>query len=385
MQYRKDKYNNDISLLGFGCMRFPLSSSELDKIILEAYNQGVNYFDTAYVYPNSEIRLGEILNKHNIRDKVYIATKLPHYMIKNIDNLEKMFNEQLKRLKTDYIDYYLMHMLSDVETWERLCNIGIIEWIEKKKEEGKIKQIGFSYHGNTDMFCKLINSYDWDITLVQYNYIDENSQAGRKGIEYATKKGIPVFIMEPLRGGRLVNNLSKETLKTIKDYKEDFTPAEIAFKWLYNQPEITCVLSGMNSMEMLKENCIIVNNTAVGEMNKHKTFYKKIKASILAKMKVNCTGCGYCMPCPQKVDIPGIFSAYNRKYTDSSFWGFIDYIVCTSIRKNNTAASNCISCEKCEKSCPQNIKISKELKTVKNVYEGQTYKIIKKIISLFEF
>ena len=385
MQYRKDKYKNDISLLGFGCMRFPLSNKETEEIILETYNRGVNYFDTAYVYPNSEQRLGEILCKNNIRNKVYIATKLPHYLIKDINGLEKMFQEQLKRLQTDYIDYYLMHMLADIETWERLCNLGIKEWIENKKKLGQIKQIGFSYHGNTEMFCKLIDAYDWDITLVQYNYMDEHSQAGRQGIEYAYSKNVPVFIMEPLRGGRLVNNLSKETLNIFENYKEKFTPAEAAFKWLYSQPEITCVLSGMNSLEMVLENCTIANSTVVGEMNKHKDFYNSLIASISAKMKINCTGCGYCLPCPKNVDIQGIFAAYNRKYTDSKFWGLVSYFICTSLRKNPTSAANCIGCKKCEKHCPQNIEISKEIKKIKKEMEGPIYKIGCKFSKLFKF
>ena len=215
MQYRKDKYGSDISILGYGCMRFTQKAGRIDiekaeKEILAAYRAGVNYYDTAYVYGGSEAALGEILEKNGIRKEVRIATKLPHYILKNPDSMEKFFSEELRRLRTDYVDYYLMHMLTDVKTWERLKGLGIIEWLEEKKKSGAIRQVGFSYHGNSEMFCRLVDAYDWDFCQIQYNYLDEHSQAGRTGLQYAAKKGLPVIIMEPLRGGRLVNNLPHE-------------------------------------------------------------------------------------------------------------------------------------------------------------------------------
>ena len=259
MKYRNDKYGNKISVLGYGCMRFHQKAGRIDlekaeKEIMAAYNAGVNYYDTAYIYPGSEATLGEILQKNGIRDKVNIATKLPQYMIKSKENAEKYFQEELKRLKTDYVDYYLMHMLNDIKTWERLKSIGIDEWIKEKKEKGEIKQIGFSYHGNSDTFCQLVDGYDWDFCMIQYNYLDENSQAGKKGLKYASSKGMPVMIMEPLRGGRLVNNLPEKAKKLFNEYEIKRTPAEWSFRWLWNQPEVTCVLSGMNSVEMVEEN-----------------------------------------------------------------------------------------------------------------------------------
>ncbi len=215
MNYRKDRYGNELSILGYGCMRFTQSGGKInlekaEREIMTAFHAGVNYFDTAYVYPGSEIALGKILQKNNIRDKVKIATKLPHYLLKDREHMETYFKEQLKRLQTDYIDYYLMHMLTDVQTWERLKKLGILEWLEEKKQNGAIRQIGFSYHGNADMFCQLLDAYDWDFCQIQYNYMDENSQAGRKGLHYAGKKGLPVIIMEPLRGGRLANRLPEK-------------------------------------------------------------------------------------------------------------------------------------------------------------------------------
>ena len=270
VNYRKDKYGNDISILGYGCMRFTTSGGKIDvkkaeKEIMEAYNAGVNYYDTAYVYPGSEAAIGEIFEKNNIRDKVNIATKLPHYLINKPDSMEKYFSEELKRLRTDHVDYYLMHMLTDVKAWEKLKDLGIIQWIEEKKKSGAIRQVGFSYHGNSDMFCKLIDAYDWDFCQIQYNYLDENSQAGRVGLKYAASKNLPVIIMEPLRGGKLVFNLPKKAKKMFEEYEVKRTPAQWAFRWLWNQPEVTCVLSGMNSIEMVKENVATASEAKVGE------------------------------------------------------------------------------------------------------------------------
>jgi len=190
MKYRKDKYGNDISILGFGCMRFTQKAGKIDfdkaeQEILAAVKGGINYFDTAYVYPGSEVFLGQVLHKNNLRDRVKIATKLPHYLIKSVEVMERTFQEQLKRLKTDRIDYYLMHMLNDADTWQRLLEMGIAQWIAEKKKSGAIRQVGFSYHGNSEMFCKILDAYDWDFCQVQYNYLDEHSQAGRRGVEYA--------------------------------------------------------------------------------------------------------------------------------------------------------------------------------------------------------
>lgn len=388
MQYRSDKYGNQISALGFGCMRFTTKGMKIDfekaeKEIMAAYNGGVNYYDTAYIYPGSEALLGEVLEKNNIRDKVNIATKLPHNLIKTEDSMQKYFKEELKRLRTDHVDYYLMHMLNDIKSWERLKSLGIEEWIKEKKASGQIKQIGFSYHGNSDMFCKILDSYDWDFCQIQYNYLDEHSQAGRTGLNRAAEKGIPVIIMEPLRGGRLVNNLPEKAQKLFEKYETKRTPAEWAFKWLWNQKEVTCVLSGMNSLEMVEENLKTAASSKVGELTtSDEELLKQVVAAINEKIKVPCTGCRYCMPCPQKVDIPGTFSAYNKKYTDGKFTALKEYLMCTAMRKDSTAASNCIECGKCEQHCPQGIEIRKELKKAKKELEGPVYNIAKKIVHM---
>ena len=208
MQYRKDKYGNDISALGFGCMRFQRKNGSIDmeeaeRELLAAIDAGINYFDTAYIYPGSEVAVGEIFAKNGVREKIKIATKLPHYLIKTREQMEKIFQEHLTRLQTDYIDYYLMHMLTDVKTWEKLQKLGILEFIEEKKRSGAIRQVGFSYHGNTENFCKLVDAYDWDFCQIQYNYLDEHTQAGRRGLQYAHKKGLPPEWAE-WRDGRAV-------------------------------------------------------------------------------------------------------------------------------------------------------------------------------------
>lgn len=381
MIYRKDKYGNDISLLGFGCMRFTQNAGKIDlnkaeAEIMEAFHSGVNYYDTAYIYPGSEAAIGEIFERNHIREQIKIATKLPHYLVKSRDSMEKYFSEQLKRLRTDYVDYYLMHMLTDTDTWNKLIGLGILEWLEEKKRCGAIRQIGFSYHGNSDMFCKLIDAYDWDFCQIQYNYLDEHSQAGKRGLHYAASKGIPVIIMEPLRGGRLVNHLPENALEIIKNHRPVHTPAECAFKWLYNQPEVSCVLSGMNSLKMVKENVKTASETSIGELGEaEEKMFASIVSAINSKMKVGCTGCGYCMPCPKNVDIPGTFAAYNRKYSDNTFTALKEYFMCTALRKNSSAASNCIECGKCESHCPQHISIRKELKQAKKELENPIYKI----------
>lgn len=389
MQYRSDKYGNRISILGYGCMRFTQKAGKIDmekaeQEIMAAYNAGVNYYDTAYIYPGSETAIGEIFEKNGIRENINIATKLPHYMIKSRNHAEKLFNEELSRLRTDYVDYYLMHMLTDVKTWERLKGLGIDEWLQEKKNNGTIKQIGFSYHGNSDMFCQLIDAYDWDFCMIQYNYLDEHSQAGRKGLQYAASKGIPVMIMEPLRGGRLVTNLPEKAKELFDNYEIKHTPAQWAFRWLWNQSEVTCVLSGMNSIEMIEDNAKNASECQIGEFTeKEEALLKDVVTAINSKMKVGCTGCGYCMPCPMKVDIPGTFSAYNKCYSDGKRTALKEYIMCTLMRKDATSASNCVECGKCEQHCPQNIKITKELKNARKDLEGIIYKIAKRVVKIF--
>ncbi|MCR4597754.1 MAG: aldo/keto reductase [Acetatifactor sp.] len=389
MQYRKDKYGNDISLLGFGCMRFTRKGSAIDhekaeKEILSAFHQGVNYYDTAYLYPGSEACLGKVLEDNHIRGQVKVATKLPQYMVKSPAAIDKYFDEELKRLRTNYIDYYLMHMLTDFTSWENLKKNGIEEWIKRKKEEGAIRQVGFSFHGTTDMFLRILEDYDWDFCQIQYNYLDEHIQAGRRGLQAAAAKGIPVIIMEPLRGGKLVSSLPAEAKKLIAEHGKKRSAAEWAFRWLWDQPEVTCVLSGMNSMEMIAENCRIASEVQAGEFDEADfAMIAGIKAAIEKTTKVGCTGCSYCMPCPKGVDIPATFRCYNAMYTEGKSDARFEYARNVGLRKNGAFADQCVECGKCEQHCPQKLEIRKLLKEADKALRPLPYKIGTSIASKF--
>ncbi len=368
MQYRSDKHGEKLSVLGYGCMRFSRKGAGIDidkteKEILEAYRAGVNYYDTAYIYPGSEAALGTILVRNGIRDKVNIATKLPQYMVRNLASIDKYFAEELSRLQTDRVDYYLMHHLTDIIQWERLKGLGILEWIAGKKESGAIRNIGFSYHGNTTNFLKILEDYDWDFCQIQYNYLDETSQAGVTGLKAAAARGIPVVIMEPLRGGKLVNLLPEGARKAISDNPRGWTAAQWGLRWLYNQPEVTVVLSGMNSVEMVRENVATASDAVTGEFTEQDfKLIDEVKRLFREKEKVPCTGCGYCMPCPKGVDIPGNFLCYNTMHLESKKSGWFQFGQTVALTREPAFASQCVQCGKCEKHCPQGIPIREKLK-----------------------
>ena len=381
MQYRKDKNGDSLSLLGFGCMRFSKKGSGIDlekaeREIMEAYRLGVNYYDTAYIYSGSEAALGEIFERNGIRSKIKIATKLPQYLVGSNSALDKYFNEQLSRLRTEYVDYYLMHHLTDIAMWEKLKKVGVLEWIKDKKKSGAIRNIGFSYHGNSDGFLKILNDYDWDICQIQYNYFDEFSQAGVAGLKAAAEKGTPVVIMEPLRGGKLVNMLPESAKKVMDDSGRDRTPAEWSFRWLYNQPEVTVVLSGMNSLEMIRENCRTASDAEAGHFTKTDfDTLALVTEKIRENEKVGCTGCRYCMPCPKGVDIPGTFRCYNAMFIEGKSQGRLEYGQTVALTKDSAFASQCVGCGKCEKHCPQEIPIRKMLKEADKALRPLPYKI----------
>ena len=381
MNYRKDRYGNELSQLGFGCMRFTRKGAQIDyekaeREIMYAVENGVNYFDTAYAYPGSEECLGRILDENGVRDRVNIATKLPQYLIRSMKGVEKTFAEELSRLRTDHIDYYLMHMFTDLSEWEKLKAMGIEDWIAARKADGSIRQIGFSYHGDTDMFLKILNAYDWDFCQVQYNYLDENSQAGRRGVEAAAEKGIPVIIMEPLRGGKLVN-LPVDALRALRESGRGYTPAELGLRWLWDQSGVTVVLSGMNSSEMVQGNIRIASDAAPGSFTeKDHGLVDSVRRIIKEKEKVGCTGCRYCMPCPQGVDIPGTFHYYNLMYIEGKKTGVrMEYARNVGLQKDAGFASKCIGCGKCEQHCPQSIPIREKLKEADRDLRPLPYRI----------
>ena len=364
MQYRKNKKGNDISVLGYGCMRFTKKGGSIDidkaeKEVMAAIESGVNYLDTAYVYPGSEAAVGEILHRNGCREKIYLATKLPHYLIKSMDGVEKMFQEELKRLKTTYIDYYLMHMLTDIPTWERLKQMGMAEWIEKKLASGEIRNIGFSYHGNSDMFQKLVDAYDWDFCQIQYNYMDEHSQAGVEGLRYANKKGLPVIIMEPLLGGKLAN-LAPHVAEMFPEGKSH---VEYALDFIWDQPEVSLLLSGMTEPDQVEGNLQYADRSHVGMVTEEeKEVYAKAKEIFDKMALVNCTKCAYCMPCPFGLNIPELFAAYNMTASHGMNPAKAAYA------ELSVKADACRACHHCEKECPQHIKISEMMPKVARAF-----------------
>ncbi len=380
MRYRTDRNGNPISQLGYGCMRFSRKGNAIDyekaeQEVLLAIREGVNYFDTAYVYPGSEECLGRILAENHCRDKVNIATKLPQYLMRSEAAIDKTFREELSRLRTDHIDYYLMHMFTDLAEWENLKRLGMEDWIRRQKEAGSIRNIGFSYHGETEMFQKLLNAYDWDFCQIQYNYLDEHTQAGRRGLQTAAEKGIPVIIMEPLRGGKLVN-LPEKAKEALAADSRGYTPAELGLRWLYNQPEVTCVLSGMNSVDMVKENIRVASEAGPGDLTEEELgIVEQIKTIIREKERVGCTGCRYCMPCPKGVDIPGNFYYYNLMYMEKKSSARFEFAQNMGMRKEPGFASQCVGCGKCEQHCPQHISIREKLKEADRELRPLPYKI----------
>ncbi|MGX4599653.1 aldo/keto reductase [Faecalimicrobium sp. JNUCC 81] len=377
MRYRKlGKTNEEVSILGFGCMRFPQIEGKIDekestKMIRHAVDNGVNYIDTAYIYHDgeSEAFVGRALSE-GYRDKVKLATKLPTWLVKSREDMDKYLNEQLERLQTSYIDFYLVHNLN-VETYETIKEYGLFEFLDKIKKEKLVKHIGFSFHDTIGLYKEIVDDYDWDFTQIQYNYIDEDYQAGTEGLLYAASKNLGVVIMEPLRGGALVNNLSKGIEDIIENSKIKKTPAEWAFKFLYNKEDIGVVLSGMSTMEQVIDNLKIADTQGIeNSMSpEEKETLDKLRDEFKSKIKVNCTGCKYCIPCPVNVSIPNCFELLNN----ASMFDNVSVskeIYNNILVKEGNDASRCVECGKCEVKCPQHIKIREVLKEVENVFKA---------------
>lgn len=382
MQYRTNPKNGQqLSALGFGCMRFTRKGGGIDqekanRELMRALELGVNYFDTAYIYPGSEEALGSFMQTYGCRDRLNIATKLPQYRVKKQEDFDTFFDEELRRLKTDHVDYYLMHMMNDAKSFERLCELGLKEWIAGKKASGAIRNVGFSFHGGTLQFKALIDAWDWDFCQIQFNYVDEHSQAGIDGLNYAHEKGLPVIIMEPLRGGKLAGLLPKDALHEIEKTQPRRSPAEWGLRWVWNHPQVTVVLSGMNDIAQVEENCRVASESLPGHLTPDElALYDRVRGAIARGVRVGCTGCGYCQPCPRGVDIPMCFSAYNTSYSDSLFTGMREYMMCTTLRKVRSNAGLCVKCGKCEQHCPQHIPIRDMLDKVKRRMENPVYKV----------
>ena len=372
MEYRIDERSgNKLSVLGMGCMRLPRKGAAIDMqltelILLEAFERGVNYYDTAYSYGGSEEALGEVVERNNLRKHVYIASKLPHGKCRSLEDVERLFTTTLKRLRTDYLDYYLIHNIVTASQWQRLVDLGIEDWIAQKKASGAIRRIGFSFHGGMAEFRALLDAYDWDLVQIQYNYVNEHYQAGREGSELAASRGIPVVIMEPLLGGRLAAGLPEGVMRSFENAAPGRTPASWGLRWLFDQPQVTVVLSGMNSTEMLHENIDVAESTAPGSMTdeEHATI-RAAKGAFEESFKVPCTGCNYCMPCPQGISIPSLFAAYNESYSLGWRTGFFHYMMSVGITSGDPKlATSCIDCGACVKKCPQHINVPERMTDV---------------------
>ncbi len=379
MLYRRyGKTNEMVSTLGFGCMRLPIfpggDPSKIDeekaiKLVRYAIDNGVNYIDTAYPYHGKGMDKGGASEpfvakalKDGYREKVKLATKLPSWLIETREDMDKYLNEQLERLNTDTIDFYLVHSLNSA-VWNTLKEAGIDEFLDKAIKDGRIKHAGFSFHDKLDTFKEIIDYYDWSFCQIQYNYLDENYQAGTEGLEYAAKKGLGIAIMEPLRGGKLANNIPKLAKDTFSRADVKRTPAEWALKWVWNHSEVSVVLSGMNAMEQITENIKTASETEANSLTeKELNIIDEVKTIIKKKTKVNCTACEYCMPCPSGVNIPMCFTIYNNYH----MFGKKEFY---NLLKPEEKASNCVECGKCEEHCPQGISIRQELKNVKLTFE----------------
>ena len=362
---------NRLSALGFGCMRFYNNAKQNEKLVALAVERGINYFDTAYIYPNSEETLGRALAAGNLREKVYIATKLPVSQTRTAEDFDRFFGRQLARLQTRAIDYYLMHMLTDLAQWRRLAALGIEDWIAAQKASGAIRQIGFSFHGPKNEFLAILDAYDWDFCQIQYNYSDVHFQAGVEGLQKAAAKGIPVMIMEPLLGGMLAGGLPRPAKEVFEKANPGLSPAAWALRWLWNQPEVSVVLSSMINESQLADNLQTAENALPGCLApEEQTVFDRVSGIFRGYTRIPCTGCGYCLPCPRHVNIPASFSTYNISQIMGWFTGVKQYATGSGfLADQETRASLCTGCRSCERRCPQEIEISKELIRVRKRLE----------------
>lgn len=387
MQYRKIEKNGDeISALGFGAMRLPTKTGRIDKELAKeqiyyAIDHGVNFIDTGFPYHggSSESFLGEII-QGEYREKVKLCTKMPTWFIKKYDDMENYLKIQLEKLQTDCIDYYLIHALSKTN-FKKLKELGVLEFLEDAKKRGKIKNIGFSFHDNEDAFKEIVDAYDWDMCLIQYNYLDEKNQAGTEGVKYAHSKGIGVFIMEPLKGGLLAGKMPEKVTQIWDESEVKRSPADWALRWVLNHPEVTCVVSGMGQMDQVKENIMVANETLPDSLTSDELMlYERVKEVYRDLMKIDCSACGYCMPCPVGVDIPRCFDIYNHKYMFDESVSFLYLSQLGGVMSGNEAhAGLCINCGKCVRVCPQKLDIPELLGGVSKELGGRGFKYKVKI------
>jgi len=382
MLYRQaGKTGQDLSILGFGCMRLPIIGDKANLIDEEktqamvdyAIRNGVNYFDTAFIYHSevpfqagmSEVVLGRALGRE--RRNIHLATKLPSWFVESRADMDRFLDQQLKRLQTDHIDFYLVHGLSG-EMWEKLRQLGVAEFLDSALADGRIKHAGFSFHDEAPAFKLIVDAYDWSFCQIQYNFMDEDYQAGRTGLEYAAGKGLGIIIMEPLRGGGLATRVPEEVQAVWDKAKVKRTAAEWALRFVWNRPEASVVLSGMSELRQMEENVRIANEGLANSLTADElALIQEAKAIYQARTRVNCTGCGYCLPCPHGVAIPANFLQLNNLsiYRDRGAAEFFYF----HILKEEQRASRCEECGQCEELCPQHIPIPDVLKEVVREFE----------------
>ena len=370
MPRSKDK----LSILGFGCMRFPTDNQgriDEDKsfaILHEAYQSGVNYFDTAWGYHNEESEpfLGRFLTQIE-RKKVFVATKLPCWLVNSREDMDDFLDKQLARLQTDYVDYYLLHALNK-RTWQKMKELGVLEFLSKAKQDGKIRYAGFSFHDDYATFSKITRAWDWDFTQIMLNYLDTHYQAGIRGLRLAASRDMGVISMEPLRGGKLVHQIPEEVEEVWQKAKNNESPLRRALKWVWSLPECKVLLSGMSSLEQLRENIQESSNAKPNLLSdKELRVYQKARKAYLSRIPFLCSECRYCMPCPHEVAIPSVLGQYseammfgNYETNKKEYLGFIP---------EEKRADKCIECEECLSKCPQQIDIPQWMKTIATHYE----------------
>ena len=385
-----------ISLLGMGCMRFPrkpgagrrapLDQEQVNQMIDYALEHGINYFDTAPAYGDSERATGEALSKHK-RESFFLATKMSNFSNADFNACKEMFARSLKNLRTSYFDYFLLHAISDVADFnKRFKDNGLLDWLIEQKKKGVIRHLGFSFHGSNQALRELLAlPYDWEFVQIQLNYVDWKDMPLEDSDEpcdsetlykMLAEKNIPVVIMEPLRGGKLVQGLPKEAEKAFERMEPKRTPVDWALRWVWNHPEVTVVLSGMNAEEQVEANCRTASESLPGQLSqKELALYDRVLEILRRNIRVGCTGCGYWQPCPKGVNIPTCFALYNGSYVDGYFNSLREYMMCTTLRRVRANAGLCVKCGKCEQHCPQHLPIREELDAVCRRFETPLYRL----------
>jgi uncharacterized protein len=360
-----------LSILGFGCMRLPVKNGDNGQVDMDlavplirtAIDNGINYLDTGYPYHGgqSELAVSKAI-KDGYRDKVFIADKLPIWMVENRKDMDHYLDEQLSRLDIDCIDFYLLHTVKE-NYWENLISNGVLEFLDDAIADGKIKHTGFSYHGELELFFDVIDSYNWDMCQVQYNIVDQNYQAGREGIRYAAANDVGVVVMEPLRGGSLTRNVPEEVQEIWDESTLKRDPAEWALRFVWDLDDVDVVLSGMNTIEELKQNIKTANHGYSNSLNSEdKEIIREVKSVYNQRKQYNCTQCGYCIPCPEGVDIPANLLYLNNAYMfQDNDNAKMNYYMAV---KEENRAFNCTECGECEKICPQMVPIQLAMKEV---------------------